>query len=192
MIMYGMGVESISLTINSTKEEAKKILDDFYSEFPKVRKWMDGSIEFAHKNGYVEDVWGRRRRLPDLLLPKYEVKDESKNISFNPLIGATGEYKPSDSPLIKKYQKLCEECKWKKDFDKLREDAKKDGITIIDNSGYISQAERQCVNSRVQGGAASMSKRAMIKIYNDKEINDLGFKMLIAVHDRHFQITCRG
>lgn len=187
-----MGVESISLTINSTKEEAKKILDDFYSEFPKVRKWMDGSIEFAHKNGYVEDVWGRRRRLPDLLLPKYEVKDESKNISFNPLIGATGEYKPSDSPLIKKYQKLCEECKWKKDFDKLREDAKKDGITIIDNSGYISQAERQCVNSRVQGGAASMSKRAMIKIYNDKEINDLGFKMLIAVHDRHFQITCRG
>lgn len=182
-ILYGMGVESISISIGSTKEEAKSILDGFYNEFPKVRKWMDKNLENGKKNGYVEDAWGRRRRLPDLLLPRYEVKDDSKNISFNPLIGAAGEYRPSDNPLIKKYQKLCEDCKWKKDFDKLREDAKKDGITILDNTGYISQAERQCTNSVIQGSAASMSKRAMILVSKDKEINDLGFKMLIAIHD---------
>ena len=190
-ILYGMGVASIASSIGGTKEEAQEILDGFFNEFPNIKKWIEKNEEFARKYGYVEDVWGRRRRLPDIQLPKYEVQDENQKTSFNPLFGATGEYKPSDSPLIKKYQKLCEECKWKKDFDKLREDAKKDGITILDNTGYISQAERQCTNSVIQGSAASMSKRAMVLVYNDKEINDLGFKMLIAVHDRRFRKTCR-
>lgn len=182
-ITYGMGVASIAESIGGTVEEARTILDGFYNEFPNVKKWMDNSLESARKNGYAEDVWGRRRRLPDIQLPRYEVKDENQKTSFNPLFGAIGEYKPQDNPLIQQYKKLCEECKWKKDFDKLREQANKEGITIVDNTGYISQAERQCVNSCIQGSAASMSKRAMIKIYNDKEINELGFKMLIAVHD---------
>lgn len=190
-ILYGMGVASLAEKIGGTTDEARKILDGFFDEFPNIKKWIEKNEEFARKNGYVEDIWGRRRRLPDITLSKYEVKDENQKTSFNPLFGASGEYKPSDSPLIKKYQKLCEECKWKKDFDKLREDAKKDGITILDNTGYISQAERQCTNSVIQGSAASMSKRAMILVYNDKEINDLGFKMLIAVHDRRFRKTCR-
>ena len=56
-------------------------------------------------------------------------------------------------------------------------------IRINDNTGFISQAERQCVNARIQGGAASMSKRAMINAYNSKELNGLGFRLLIAVHD---------
>ncbi len=44
-------------------------------------------------------------------------------------------------------------------------------------------AERQCVNARIQGGAASMSKRAMINVHNNERLKELGFKLLIAVHD---------
>ena len=65
----------------------------------------------------------------------------------------------------------------------LKSQAEKEGIYIKDNSGFISKSMRQCVNARVQGGAATMTKKAMISIYNDKEINDLGFRLLIGVHD---------
>jgi hypothetical protein len=56
-------------------------------------------------------------------------------------------------------------------------------VTIIDNSGFISRAERQCVNARVQGGAATMSKRAMIRVHHDEELRRLGFRLMLAVHD---------
>ena len=64
-----------------------------------------------------------------------------------------------------------------------KKEAEKDNISIKDNGGYISLAERQCVNARVQGGAATMSKKAMMAVYRDKQMNDMDFKILIAVHD---------
>jgi hypothetical protein len=39
------------------------------------------------------------------------------------------------------------------------------------------------VNARVQGGAATMSKKAMIKVYHDEELKKLGFRLMLAVHD---------
>ena len=59
----------------------------------------------------------------------------------------------------------------------------KEGVIVKDNSGFISQAERQSVNARIQGSAATMSKKAMIKVYRDQKLKDLGFKLMIAVHD---------
>ena len=56
-------------------------------------------------------------------------------------------------------------------------------MIIKDNSAFIAQAERQCVNARIQGGAASMSKRAMIAVHHDELLKNLGFRLLIAVHD---------
>ena len=176
-ILYGMGVASLAEKIGGTTDEARKILDGFFDEFPNIKKWIEKNEEFARKNGYVEDIWGRRRRLPDITLSKYEVKDDNQKTSFNPLFGASGEYKPYDSPLIKKYQKLCEECKWKKDFDKLREDAKKDGITILDNTGYISQAERQCTNSVIQG-CLSGDVKIITKEFGIVNIKDVAGKDL--------------
>ena len=71
-IMYGRGVASIAEQINGTIKDAQKIVDDFYKGFPKVKKWMDETQTFAKTYGYVEDLWGRRRRLPDIQLPRFE------------------------------------------------------------------------------------------------------------------------
>ena len=65
----------------------------------------------------------------------------------------------------------------------MKAQALNEGVIIKDNSYFISQAERQCVNARIQGGAATMSKKAMIKVYNDNTLKELGFKLLLAVHD---------
>ena len=184
-IMYGRGVASIAEQIGGTTKEAKKIVDDFYKSFPKVKDWVDATEKFAKKEGYVEDLWGRRRRLPDIQLPPYDIKFKNKelNTTFNPILGCKGKVTNNASPLVHKYETLLSKAKDKDEVNKIIQQAAVDGLSIRNNGGFISQAERQCVNARVQGGAATMSKKAMIKVYNDEELNRLGFHLMLAVHD---------
>lgn len=185
-IMYGMGVASMATQIKGTKEEAQKIIDDFFNSFPKVKKWIDKTISDAKKNGYVEDLWGRRRRLPDLLLPTFDVspvKDTKVSLTFNPFLNCENKMDSNTQKMIDTYVSQLSNCKSKKDKDTIVADAKKNGFTIRDNGGFISRAERQCVNARIQGGSATMTKIAMNKLYRDEELKSLGFKLLIGVHD---------
>ena len=184
-IMYGRGAASVAEQIGQTLEEAQAIIDRFYEGFPKVKEWVDNTVKDAKVNGYVEDLWGRRRRLPDILLPKYSIKMLKEDISsdFNPLLGSKGVFTKQKPALISKYEEAVTKCKSRKAFEELKEKAIKEGVSLQDNSGFISQAERQCVNARVQGGAASMSKRAMIKVHHDPELKRMGFRLLLAVHD---------
>jgi len=185
-ILYGMGAQSIANTIKGTYEEAQKIIDDFYREFPKVKRWIDETNEYAKAYGYVEDMWGRRRRLPDIQMPKYIVSvygENNNSLEFNPIIGAKNIVKKEKHPKVALYESLLDKAKTLKDVNKIKSDAKRDGVVIQDNGGYISRAERQCVNARVQGGAATMSKKAMIKVYHDEELKNLGFRLMLAVHD---------
>lgn len=182
-IMYGRGVNSIAEQIHGTVEQAQKIVDDFYSSFPKVKDWIDTTQKEAHKTGYVEDLWGRRRRLPDIQLPKYAIKDisENKQSNFNPFIICDD--RKIDNPKIKTYKEKLDKVRNRKEYEIIKQQALKEGIEIHDNTGFIAQAERQCVNARIQGSAASMTKKAMINLYNNKRLKELGFKLLIGVHD---------
>lgn len=184
-IMYGMGAASIAILINGTLKEAQKIIDDFYGAYPKVKQWIDRTQEDAKKNLYVEDFYGRRRRLKDLGLPLYTVryKDKTANVDFNPLLHCKGIVTNTKSPLIERYTREATACTRKNEVAKVKERALKDGIEVLDNGGYIARAERQCVNARVQGGAATMSKIAMIQVYNSQELRELGFKIVLQIHD---------
>jgi len=182
--MYGMGTASLAVSIKGTVQEAQEIIDSFYNEFPKVKAWIDKTQKDALKNGYVEDLWGRRRRLPDLLIPRYDVRyKDSNGQDFNPLLGCKGLYTSPENAIINKYKKQLSASKSWKETDSIKKSAEKEGVKIIDNSGFVSQAERQCVNARIQGSAATMTKKAMIAVYNDEELNRLGFRLLIPVHD---------
>ena len=180
-IMYGLGANSLAEKIGGTLKDAQKIIDDFYKEFPAVKKWMDETDYNAHKYGYVEDFWGRRRRLPDIQKDKYEFSFKDNKLDFNPILFTKG-VNNSNTEIVK-YKKLLQEAKSKKDVDAIKAQAHLEGIDIIDNSGFISRAQRQCVNARVQGGAASMSKIAMRKIFENEELRKLGFKLVLQIHD---------
>ena len=184
--MYGRGVKSIAEQIGGTVEEAQKIVDDFFKSFPNVETWISETQTNAKKTGYVEDLWGRRRRLPDIQLPKYKCEfiDKTRAIGdFNPLLGSKGLVTNSNSSILNEYLNKAEKCFGFQQINALKKQAEADGVHIHDNSGFISQAERQCVNARIQGGAATMSKRAMIKVHYDPILRDLGFRLMIPVHD---------
>lgn len=182
--MYGRGVNSIAEGIKCSIEEAQGIIDNFYRSFPKVKGWMEQSESFAKQTGYVEDLWGRRRRLPDILLPKYTVRYKSGKMvdgDFNPFIGCSN--RTTGDKIIENYKSQLDKARSKAQVDSIKLKANSDGVEIINNGGFIAQAQRQCVNARIQGSAATMTKLAMLKIYNDERLRELGFRLLIGVHD---------
>lgn len=187
-LLYGRGAASIAEQINKTREEAQEIIDKFFKAFPKVKEWIDNTIKDAYKTGFVEDFAGRRRSLPDIQLPRYDIKSKNSNedAEFNPFLICSDRVDNEFSKLVKKYETKLKKARNKRDVDSIKKDAEYDGLHIHDNGGYISQAERQAVNSRVQGGAATLTKYAMIKIFNDELLNELEFKMLVTVHDEVF------
>lgn len=181
-ILYGLGTASLAEKIKCTKEEADTIIKTFYQQFPQAKKWMDETEKNAKDLGYVEDMWGRRRRLPDIQLPKYTITDKKSVSSFNPILGCRG-IVSDESETVSHYRKLLDEAYKREDIERIKKKASFDGLTIRDNGGFIAQAQRQCVNSRIQGGAATMSKIAMLHISKDKKLKDLGFRLQIAIHD---------
>ena len=185
-VTYGMGATTLAERMGLSFDESNKIIEDFYKGFPGVEKLTKDSQEMLKKKGYVTDMFGRRRHIPDAQLPEYEIKPEKVNYEFNPLIGAVPHKDERLEMLIKSYLSRLEKARWKKDKDAIIAQAKKDGLSIKSNGGFINRALRQCLNARIQGTAASMTKLAMIMIHNDKELNDLGFKLLVTVHDEVF------
>lgn len=180
-IMYGRGVYSIADEFGGSIANAQKIVDNFYKAYPKVKKWVEETENGARKNGYVCDMWGRRRRLPNIQLPKIEATEVSSSEQFNPFLIC--EDRKETNPLVETYRVKAEKAKNKKELEKISQEAIKKGVEIKNNGGLIAEAERQCVNARIQGSSATMTKKAMIKIYNDKRLQDLDFHLLIVVHD---------
>ena len=175
-ITYGRGIASIAQQLGTTNEEAQKVYDTVIATFVGLQDLKDESDRMAKEKGYVTTIWGRKRRLPDMQLPPYSIKF-SKNYST-----ATGIYEVPEN-LLRLYNDKLSKCKGKYDVKKVIAEAKLDNIDIKSNQTYIARATRQCVNSRVQGSAADMTKLAMCKIAHDEELKRLGFRMLIQVHD---------
>lgn len=64
-IMYGMTEKSLADTLGINELEAKTLIDSFYKGSPRVAKWIEHNKETARKVGFVETLFGRKRRLPD-------------------------------------------------------------------------------------------------------------------------------
>ena len=65
-IIYGISAFGLSQNIGVSRTEAKEIIDNYFEEFPKVKEYMDWSIEQAREKEYVETIMGRRRYLKDI------------------------------------------------------------------------------------------------------------------------------
>ena len=184
-LMYGRGISSIAEVLKCTPEKAQEIMDSFFDSFPSVHEWINSVYESVRKTGYVVDYSGRRRRLDDVLLPKFSVKLKNKALTsdFNPLLHCKGIVTKSDDPRVVKFTKDINAAKSKKEILAVMADAKRCGVEILNNSDKIAKAERQCVNAMIQGGAATLTKLAMILIYNDEFFKERDAKLIINVHD---------
>lgn len=182
-IMYSKGVKAIAEDLKITPDDAQNLFNTFFKEFPKVKQFIDDAQNQAKTYGYVTTLWGRRRHLEDMMLPQYEFETSGPKIkNFNPLFIDLN-IKQVETDVVKKYREALNNCKDFRKKQQIKEDALKEGVKIKDNGGFISKASRQCCNSKIQGSAADQTKLAMIKINNDPRLQELGFQLVMAIHD---------
>ena len=182
-LLYGRGIDSVAEQIGTSYKEAEQLVNRFFDSFPTVKNWIEDTQQYARKYGYVEDVIGRRRRLPDIQLPKYTAEVvNSESSEFNPLLQSTGINSKTIEDKITYYLNKIAPATYAQ-RNAIKAEALSHGIKIHDNRGFISRAERQCVNARVQGGAATITKLAMIDVSNDPVLKDLKFDLLLCIHD---------
>jgi len=185
-VLYGRGVPSIAEQLGTSTKKAQTIKDSVFKGFPAIPKFEQDSLDMAYEKGYVTTLWGRKRRLPDLQLPEYEFKWVDGAPKDDDLLDFDLEEEMNEPEIPEEVQKKYIRRLKQAYFGKKRkifEEANKEGIWIVDNGGKIADAQRQCVNARIQGSAADMSKLAMILVGNDERLKELGFRLLIPVHD---------
>ena len=185
-IMYGRGTASIAELLNIEPREAQELINDFFREFPKVKEFVDFAQSFARDYGFVQTAWGRKRRLEDMQLDLIDMKCKrgANTSNFNPLdFNANVDDEEVPDEVFFRYLRLMSKAYGKDAKDRIKQMAAEEGYEIIDNGGKIADAERQCVNSIIQGSAADMTKIAMNKIYRDEELRRLDYRLIIPVHD---------
>jgi DNA polymerase I len=119
-IIYGQGAFGLAENLGVSRTEAKEIIDNYKKEFSGITQYMEDTIQFAQKNGYVETLMGRKRWLKDIGSSNFTVR------------------------------------------------------------GF---AERNAINSPIQGTAADMIKLAMIAIHREMKEKKMASKMILQVHD---------
>ncbi len=65
-IIYGISAFGLSENLGITRSEAKSLIDGYFESYPKVKEYMDLSVDKARQNGYAETIYGRRRFLNDI------------------------------------------------------------------------------------------------------------------------------
>lgn len=65
-IIYGISVFGLAERLNVPRSEARELIDGYFATYPRVREYMDESIERARRKGYIETLLRRRRYLPDI------------------------------------------------------------------------------------------------------------------------------
>lgn len=65
-IIYGISVFGLAERMEVDRKEAKELIEEYFKTYPKVKQYMDHSIEVAKENGYVETIFHRKRYLPDI------------------------------------------------------------------------------------------------------------------------------
>lgn len=185
-VLYGRGENSIAEQLGCSKDKAKSIKQSVFKGFPAIKQFENDSLDMAEDLGYVTTVCGRKRRLPDIQLPEFEFHWKDGAPPDDDLLNFDDTEEDSNEVpeyLITRYLRKLDNCSWEDKPKIIARALEQDGIIITDNGGRIADATRQTVNSRIQGSAADLTKLAMIELNNNKRLKELGFRLLIPVHD---------
>jgi DNA polymerase I len=88
-IVYGISSFSLSEDLSITKKEADKYIKEYFETYPSVKAFLEGSVEQAKNNGYVETLYGRKRPVPELKSSNFMQRAFGERIAMNSPIQGT-------------------------------------------------------------------------------------------------------
>jgi DNA polymerase-1 len=88
-LLYGKTAFTLARDIGVTKEAAQEFIDAYFAGFPRVRKFIDDTLEGARHTGVVKTMFGRRRLVPDLNSRNGQVRAGAERATVNMPIQGT-------------------------------------------------------------------------------------------------------
>jgi len=90
--IYGQGPFALSRQLGISQDEAKQFIRLYFERFAGVRRYLDQTVERARRAGFVETLFGRRRYIPELKDPNFNVRAFGERTAMNsPLQGSAAD-----------------------------------------------------------------------------------------------------
>jgi DNA polymerase-1 len=82
-LLYGKTAFTLARDIGVTPAVAQEFIDAYFGGFPRVRSFIDKTIENARSKGYVETMFGRRRMIPELNSRNGQIRQQAERMTVN-------------------------------------------------------------------------------------------------------------
>jgi DNA polymerase-1 len=90
--IYGQGPFALSNQLGITQDEAKAFINDYFTRFAGVRRFLDAAVDQAREQGYVETLFGRRRYIPEIHDRNFNLRSFAERTAQNtPLQGSAAD-----------------------------------------------------------------------------------------------------
>ena len=107
-IIYGISTFGLAERMGVSRQEAKELIDGYFETYPKVKAYMDHSIEVARTQGYVETIFHRKRFLPDINSRNATVRGYAERNAINaPIQGSAADI--IKVAMVRIYRRFTEE-----------------------------------------------------------------------------------
>ena len=88
-IMYGQSAHGLAGQLGIPRDQAAAFIEDYFKVYAGVKDYLKTALIQAHQQGYVETLYGRRRRVPDLSSGNYQIRSAAERMAINMPIQGT-------------------------------------------------------------------------------------------------------
>ena len=88
-IVYGISDFTLAKNISVTRAEARAFMERYFARYPGVKRFMEEAVQLGYARGYARTLLGRRRYLPELKSPSYNVRAFGERCAMNSPIQGT-------------------------------------------------------------------------------------------------------
>jgi len=150
-IIYGISQYGLAKQINVSNYEAEEFLNAYFAKFPEIKIYMDQTIKFCRKSGYVNNIFGRRSHFININDKNYNVRNFQERAAINaPIQGSASEL--MRLAMIRLNKRLNEKSNQNLKillqihdeliFEAPKEEAKKISKIIIDEMSSVAKSEQ--------------------------------------------------
>lgn len=91
-VIYGMGAFALAGNLGLPVAEAKRFIDEYFRIYEGVRVWTEATVAEARERGWVSNIFGRRRYLPDIASENRQLRENTERIAVNtPIQGSAAD-----------------------------------------------------------------------------------------------------
>lgn len=91
-IIYGQSAFGLSQNLGIPRKEAAEMIEQYFAQYPGIKRYMNDTMNFARENGFVETMMGRRRYLRDINSANQTVRGFAERNAINaPIQGSAAD-----------------------------------------------------------------------------------------------------